>query len=180
MSEGSALLPDEPRTVGDQEGSLRRKRGRRAELIQRPPVREWLAVGILVWSLFLAACACSAYVQADLTWDGPSSSHPVPGWWVLMFGWMLGLLYWPVCFAWSANFLLLWGWVAYLRGRAVSAVVLGVAGAVAGFTTFAMPGSEVQRLLVVYYLWQASLLVFAVASGRHWWLHRARAGQSKA
>jgi hypothetical protein len=51
--------------------------------------------------------------------------------------------------------------------------VCGVAAVVAGFATFAMPHSEVQRLLVGYYLWQASLLCFAAASIWCWWRNPA-------
>ena len=170
MAEGSALFSDEAGTVGDREKPPQRcGRGRRVEPIQRPPLWEWLAVGVVIWSLYLAACSCSAYIQVD--WD---SSHPVVGWRVLAFGWVLALLYPPACVPWSANFLLLGGWVAYLRGQARSAAICGVVAAVAGFTAFAMPRSEVPRLLVGYYLWQASLLIFAVASARRWWWHQAQ------
>ena len=68
-------------------------------------------------------------------------------------------------------------WVAYRRGRVRRAALCGVAAVVAGFASFAMPHSEVERLLLGYYLGQASLLCFAAASAWCWWRNAAHRGR---
>jgi hypothetical protein len=123
--------------------------------------------------LYAVACACPAYYEPGFSLDGPAVGHPVSGWVVLAFGWLLGLLYPPTFILWSANFLLLGGWIAYGRGRFGRAAACGATAAVAGFAAFAMPRSEVERLLLGYYLWQASLVCFALVSAWRWWRNRA-------
>jgi hypothetical protein len=181
MSQGRALLPEKARADGDRaeppEGSASPQQ---TEPNRRPGRWEWLAVGAVVWSLYAVACACPAYYETPFALDGPAVGGPVPGWSVLAFSWLLALLYPPAFIPWAANFLLLGGWVAFRRGRVRRAAVCGCAAVVAGFASFAMPHAEVERLLLGYYLWQASLLCFAAASAWCWWRNRAGPASARA
>jgi hypothetical protein len=75
---------------------------------------------------------------------------------VLCLGWMF---WWSV--PWSANLLLLLGVSGLARRRFRLACVLGVLGAVVALSSWFCVEN---RLLVGYYLWQASFLVFAVGA----------------
>jgi hypothetical protein len=95
----------------------------------------------------------------------------LPGWETLVFGWVP-----PLTIPWSANLLLLLGWILLLRARYRPAMRLGVAAMLAGLTTLALwPLEGWETLRVGYYFWQASLFVFAWGSWRLW----RRYGESK-
>ena len=140
----------------------------RVQQLCRPDLWELLTVSVVVWSLYLIACFCPVYIELGWSPDGLGSpSRSVVGWQLLLYGWLFLFLYLPFCIPWAANLLLLQGWIFYLRGRAHAAAVFGGLAAAVGLATFTMLRSEGQELLMGYYLWQTSLLVFAVASARH-------------
>lgn len=127
-----------------------------------PPVRERLLVGAVVWGLFLAAC-CRPAVALD-EFGGvaePSRRQPTTGWVALAFGWFP---HWTAV-PWSANVWLALGWLRYRQGDFRPAEWYGVTAVAAGLTSWlvALDGEVLAGLLDGYYLWQASLLAFAVA-----------------
>jgi hypothetical protein len=131
-------------------------------------------LSVAVWSLYAVALFAPALKVRLLDTEGD-----LPGWEALVFGWMPG-----TCIPWSANLLLLVGWIALLCGRYRSALWLGIAAALAGFTTLGL-GVLVgwETLLVGYFVWQASLLLFALGSWTLWRKSKASArgglGQSE-
>lgn len=120
----------------------------------------WLGMGLtsaLVWGLFVAACAVSA-VYLD---DGHPACTAIrmgspPGWVALVLGWIP-----PYCVPWSANLLLVVGWIFLLCRRFKTAAWLGGVGALVALTTW---GYDFPHLLVGYYLWQASLVALAAGA----------------
>lgn len=67
----------------------------------------------------------------------------------------------PYSIPWSANLLLLAGWLLLLFGRFRTAACLGSLGAIVALTTW---NFDFPQLLAGYYLWQASLLAFALGA----------------
>lgn len=134
-------------------------------------------LSLAVWSLYAVAlftpamsghegghhgCGCTP----DFTAFGT-----LPGWATLLLGWVP-----PFCLPWSANFLLLVGWVLLLCGRYRAALRLGVAAALAGLTTLCLWAWGVPGTLLGGYLyWQASLLLFALGAWALWWKYSAGA-----
>ena len=82
-------------------------------------------LSVAVWSLY-AVAFFAPVLKAD---EGGHACTAIrlgtlPGWETLLFGWMP-----PLSIPWSANLLLLMGWIALLCGRYRSALWLGVAAA---------------------------------------------------
>ena len=114
-------------------------------------------VSALVWGLFIAACTMPA-IQFD---DGRPAGWALrlgtqSDWHALLFGW-----HFPFCIPWSANLLVVAGWMFLQFGRFKTAARLGGAGAVLALTTW---GFDFPHLLVGYYLWQASLVALAAGA----------------
>src|SRR3954451_11105784 len=91
-------------------------------------------LSVVVWSLYAVALFAPA-IKAD---EGGHACTAIrlgtlPGWETLLFGWVP-----PLTIPWSANLLLLLGWILLLRRRSRGALVLGVAAALAGLTTLAL------------------------------------------
>src|SRR4029079_5356037 len=88
----------------------------------------------------------------------------------LVWGIVALLLGWspPQTIAWSANPLLVAGGILLLFKRNAAAVGLGIAAALAGLSTWALVNEQMQ-LLVGYYLWQGSLITFALVALAVWW-----------
>ena len=78
------------------------------------------------------------------------------GFLALAFGWIP-----PSTVPWSANILVLIGWVFFWRRKLTVALWFGVAAALAGLTAPWLSDASIGKLLIGYYLWQASLLLFA-------------------
>ena len=131
-------------------------------LTNSPEHREasWLGVALvstLVWGLFVAACVAPA-IYFD---DGRPAGWALrlgtqSGWHALLFGWQF-----PFCIPWSANFLLVAGWMFLHVGRFKTAARLGGVGALLALTTW---GFDFPHLLVGYYLWQASLVALTTGA----------------
>src|SRR5262249_10235393 len=81
---------------------------------------------------------------------------------VLLAGWPP-----PRIIPWSANLLLLGGWILLLCRKNAVALGFGIAAAWAGLSTWALLPERTQ-LLVGSYLWQASLIVFALGALAIW------------
>lgn len=118
-----------------------------------------LLVSLVVWALFLAACMAPA-VKVD---EGGHACTAIrlgtlPGFVTLLLGCVP-----PLTVPWSANLLLVVGWVLLLCNKTKAALDLGVAAALLGLTTWLF-SFEWKELLVGYYLWQSSLLSFALGT----------------
>ena len=142
-----------------------------------------LVVSLLVGALFIAACEFPA-VEIVCPPRDPQAArdfgdiNPFPdlasgthyGIVALMFGWGS-----PWVLPWFANVLLFIAWILLLFKRNGKALGFGIAATVVGFTTVAYlfvqsGGHQLTQLLVGYYLWQASLIVFALGAliARRW------------
>ena len=106
-------------------------------------------ISALIWGLYIPACAMPAFNLHDF------GSRP-PGVVALLYGWIP-----PYCIPWSANLLLVAGWIFLLCGRFKTAAWLGGGGALVALTTW---GFDVSPLLAGYYLWQASLVALATGA----------------
>jgi hypothetical protein len=137
-------------------------------------------VSLVVGLLYVAACACPAVkykdpglvlINALLVSVGgkPDAQGPeydeVLGVEILLAGWRG----WrpPLIIPWSANLLLLSGWILLLCRKNAVALGFGIAAALAGLSTWALLPERVQ-LLVGSYLWQTSLIVFALGALAIW------------
>ena len=123
--------------------------------------------------LYGAACVCPAVKLANPApailrglvkeWGGRPDNISGPsylefsGFQALLTGWYRLLI-----IPWSANILLLIGWVLLLCRKVNGTLPFGIAAVLAGLSTWAF--SDYFELLVGYYLWQASLLAFAVGA----------------
>ncbi len=104
----------------------------------------------------------AARVDIDTITNTGFSTGTVYGFTALMAGWAP-----PMTLPWSANLLLLAGWVLLLwRENADAAMVLGIAAALLGLTSLIFIPTD--ELLVGYYLWQLSLVLFARGSFAIW------------
>jgi hypothetical protein len=119
----------------------------------------WFVLAVFI--LYAVACFTPA-IYVD---DGRSSSDldfkigsPV-GLFILFYGWPGGNNGIP----WSANVFLALGLLVLCAKWFRAAFVLGSIATMLGLTTWWVWGYE--NLLVGYYLWQASLAVFAVGTG---------------
>ena len=116
---------------------------------------------MVVWSLYGIACLCPA-IKVD---EGVRQGHgydklgTVTGIATLLLGWST-----EYCLPWSANIFLLAVWILFVRKRGITALCFGVCAALLGFTTLVY-SSDWEGLLVGYYLWQTSLIVFVVFVG---------------
>ncbi len=122
-------------------------------------VKSCLLVLACVLCLYVSAC-CERAIKVDEGRHGCMSFRvgTLVGVGALLLGWMP-----PFCIPWSANVLLLAGVIALLLERYKMAIILSWAAVLAGLTTpvfWLLGGFE--ELLVGYYRWQASLLLFAV------------------
>lgn len=137
-------------------------------------------VSLVVGLLYVAACACPAVkvknlglelVNALLVSVGgkPDAQGPeyieAQGVEVLLAGWPP-----PRIIPWSANLLLLGGWILLLCRKNAVALGFGIAAALAGLAGLSiwelLP--EWEQWLVGSYLWQASLIVFALGALAIW------------
>ena len=114
--------------------------------------RGTLILGVI--ALYGAACVLPA---VQLREHGAGEFHQVSegaiGFKALLLGWCP-----PSTVAWSANPVLLAGLVCYGLRRYDAAFRCGVVASLAGLTTWFLMTGEFERLLVGYYLWQASFL----------------------
>ena len=106
------------------------------------------------WLLY--ALSLVSPVQIDR--GGSANYHigVVLGFLALAFGWIP-----PSTVPWSANILMLIGWVLFWRRSYTAALWIGVAAALAGLTAPWLSDRSMGRLQFGYYLWQGSLLLFA-------------------
>src|SRR3954453_9017892 len=127
-------------------------------------------LSLAVWAFYAVALFAPA-IKAD---EGGYACTAIrlgtlPGWETLLFGWVP-----PLCIPWSANLLLLMGWVLLLCRRFRAAWWVGAAGALAGLTTLGLwPLEGWEKLLAGYFAWQACLIVFAVGALILWRRHEA-------
>jgi len=134
-------------------------------------------VSLVVGLLYVAACACPAVKVKNrglelinlllVSLGGkPDAQGPeyveVLGVEILLAGWRP-----PLTIPWSANLLLLGGWILLLCRKNAVALGFGIAAAWAGLSTWALLPERTQ-LLVGSYLWQASLIVFALGALAIW------------
>lgn len=132
-----------------------------------------LMVSLVVGLLYVAACACPAVkvenpgppiivnllvsLGAKLDVQGPEDAELLRVE-TLLEGWHR-----PLIIPWSANILLLIGWILLLCKRNTAALSFGAGAVLAGLSTWAF--SDVwKQLLLGYYLWQASLVTFALGT----------------
>jgi hypothetical protein len=130
-------------------------------------------VSLVVGLLYVAACACPAVKEKNrglelingllVSLGGkPDAQGPeymeAQGVEVLLAGWPP-----PRIIPWSANLLLLGGWILLLCRKNAVALGFGIAAGWAGLCTWALLPERTQ-LLVGSYLWQASLIVFALGA----------------
>ena len=132
-----------------------------------------LMVSLVVGLLYVAACACPAVkvenpgppiivnllvsLGAKLDVQGPEDAELL-GVETLLEGWHR-----PLIIPWSANILLLIGWILLLCKKNTAALSFGAGAVLAGLSTWAF--SDVwKQLLLGYYLWQASLVTFALGA----------------
>jgi hypothetical protein len=114
--------------------------------------------------LYLAACFTPAInvddgiPKSDLDFRDGSPIGLV----ILLFGWTGGNNGIP----WSANVFLGLGWVALLARQHRAAFVLGTIASALGLTTWWVWGYG--RVLLGYYLWQASLMLLAAGGWAAW------------
>ena len=124
-----------------------------------------LAVSLVVWALYLAACVAPA---VDISYEGTNHMalfrpQDVPGFIALLVGWEK-----PRTLPWSANLFFVAGWICLCRKNAVAALILGIAAALLGLTSWIFIPEPYNNLLVGYYLWQLSLVLFALGSFLIW------------
>ena len=114
----------------------------------------------LFFALYVAACA-SPTIQHVVPGQGPAPNSAQPGYLALMLGWIP-----PVTAPWSANVMVLVGWI--LRGSRGYAVTLrlGIAAFLLSFTAWFFVSYEATR--IGFYLWQASFIAFIL------WAYTAR------
>ena len=137
-------------------------------------------VSLVVGLLYVAACACPAVKEKNrglqlingllVSLGGkPDAQGPeyeeVLGVEILLAGWRP-----PLTVPWSANLLLLGGWILLLGRKNAVALGFGIAAALvglAGLSTWEhLP--ERAQLLVGSYLWLASLIAFALSALAIW------------
>ena len=139
-----------------------------------------LMVSLVVGLLYVAACACPAVKFENrglqlvnfllVSVGGKPNAQgeeyiEVLGVETLREGWPP-----PRIIPWSANILLLVGWILLLCKKNAVALGCGVAAVLAGQSTWALSRGLPERaqLLVGSYLWQASLIAFALSALAIW------------
>jgi hypothetical protein len=132
-------------------------------------------VSLVVAVLYGAACLSPAidYKPPENRDFGDITPYGVvSGFTTLLLGWFP-----PYVIPWAANLLLLVGWILLMYKKTTAALGFGVAAALLGLTTWAVLDDQMQ-VLVGYYLWQASLIAFALGAlaVRLWQAVRARGG----
>lgn len=111
---------------------------------------------LAVLSLALYGFAC--YAPAVRNMSEPSGPQPpISGLGTLIIGWFP-----PATIPWSANLMLLGGWISFCRKRFDAARLLGVLASLTALLTWVLLGF--QTLLTGYYLWQASFLAFTACA----------------
>jgi hypothetical protein len=132
------------------------------------------AVSALVLCLYILACCTPAAMLPNFYRGGrPLIVERILGFGLLALGWLPS----PMILPWLANAFLLVGLILLWRGRFKSALISGCLAAILGFTTwfFIDPGQDAACLhdvMIGYFLWQASLLVFALGTGLIAWQQR--------
>ena len=141
---------------------------------QRPPTTtgfpvRWAAF-LVISAIYIAACACPAIEFSpeappkdfgDLRFLPDCEAGPQFGITALALGWTS-----PWTIPWCANLVLFGGLILLVCKRYYGALGFGIATALLGASTWALfdYDDRLQRLLVGYYLWQASLLVLPAAA----------------
>src|SRR5215831_9911797 len=140
-------------------------------------------VSLVVGLLYVAACACPAVKEKNrglelingllVSLGGkPDAQGPeyieAQGVEVLLAGWPP-----PRVIPWSANILLLVGWMLLLCKKNTGGLCLGIAAVLAGLSTGALLPEQTQ-LLVGSYLWLASLIAFALSALAIWFCEPRR------
>ena len=115
-----------------------------------------IGISLIVGLLYVVACAIPAVdIGPGDWWSGDAL-----GVFALMVGWAP-----PLTIPWSANVLLLVGWIFLLRRKLRTAVYLGGTATLMGLTTwFFVLSGEFRSLLVGYWLWQGAMVVFFAGS----------------
>lgn len=131
-----------------------------------------LMVTFLALPLYVLACCSSAAVRASTVSFGrsPPPVETLGGGVVLLFGWFP-----PYTLAWSANILFLVAVILLCVGWVRAAFIwssLAVLSSLTAWLYVAFGG--VSELLGGYYLWQGSLLVFALGT----WMIKSTLGHS--
>ena len=131
-----------------------------------------LMLSLVVGLLYVAACACPAVkvenprppivnllvsLGAKPDVQGPEDTELL-GVETLLEGWHP-----PLIIPWSANILLLIGWILLLCKKNTAALSFGGGAVLAGLRAWAFSGVW-KQLLLGYYLWQASLVMFALGA----------------
>jgi len=134
-------------------------------------------VSLVVGLLYVAACACPAVKEKNrglelinrllVSLGGkPDAQGPeyteAQGVEVLLAGWPP-----PRIIPWSANILLLAGWILLLCNKNAAGLGFGVAAVLTGLSAWALR-PEWAQLLVGSYLWLASLIAFALSALAIW------------
>ena len=124
-----------------------------------------LAVTVVVGSLHVAACASPSidYKPPQSRDFGDITPYGVVlGIITLLLGWIP-----PLTIPWSANILLLAGWILLLCKRNAVGLGVALAAALAGLSIWAFVNEQMQ-LRLGYYLWQGSLVAFALGALGIW------------
>jgi hypothetical protein len=110
---------------------------------------------------FAVAYALSLITPVQNDRGGAANYHVgvVPGFLALALGWIP-----PSTVPWSANILVLIGWILFWRRKLSVALWFGVAAALAGFTAPWLSDASMGTLLIGYYFWQGSLISFALGT----------------
>jgi hypothetical protein len=110
---------------------------------------------------FGVAYALSLITPVQNDRGGAANYHVgvVPGFLALALGWIP-----PSTVPWSANILVLIGWVFFWRRKLTAALWFGVAAALLAFTAPWLSDASMGKLLIGFYLWEVSLIIFALGT----------------
>jgi hypothetical protein len=124
------------------------------ETLRMSSARLRKVVSVGVWTLYTLSLVTPVVNDRG----GAANYHVgfVFGFLALGLGWIP-----PSTLPWSANLLLVIGWVFFWRKRYFAALCLAILAALAGFTAPWLSDPSMGRLQMGYYLWQCSLLLFS-------------------
>lgn len=124
-----------------------------------------MAVSVGIWATYGLALALPVLDLPSSGGGGSIDVHgPISGFGALMWGWIP-----PLCVPWSANLVLIAGWIVYIRRKPTTAFYCAIAAAVLGATTFAI-GIRVDSMRPGFLLWELSFGILACAA----WAMQAR------